>query len=252
MLEQLNADLKRETEDIQETERASENLTQILEQLQEELKPTKRQRIRDLMKHPDQEALIEETYDDLETELAQKIHGIKHQIDLSTDKRNTIIRVNRVAKTALDVFDDILNKKTLERNDLILMVDKIIVFEDHIELQLKADIDQIIRCGTLQAAENCAINFKHGTKAAIVPSIPSCCRSRPTKIVLFALSLSFVDNFPPMGNNNIRIRNIDKERVPYESYRYRPPHRLFCYNKTKPRNPDKSMVFADFVQIKFA
>ena len=172
MLEQLNADLKRETEDIQETERASENLTQILEQLQEELKATKRQRIRDLMKHPDQEALIEETYDDLETELAQKIHGIKHQIDLSTDKRNTIIRVNRVAKTALDVFDDILNKKTLERNDLILMVEKIIVFEDHIELQLKADIDQIIRCDTLQDEENCAINFKHGTKDAIVQSIP--------------------------------------------------------------------------------
>ena len=172
MLEQLNADLKRETEDIHETERASENLTQILEQLQEELKATKRQRIRDLMKHPDQEALIEETYDDLETELAQKIHGIKHQIDLSTDKRNTIIRVNRVAKTALDVFDDILNKKTLERNDLILIVEKIIVFEDHIELQLKADIDQIIRCDTLQDEENCAINFKHGTKDAIVQSIP--------------------------------------------------------------------------------
>ena len=172
MLEQLNADLKRETEDIHETERASENLTQILEQLQEELKATKRQRIRDLMKHPDQEALIEETYDDLETELAQKIHGIKHQIDLSTDKRNTIIRVNRVAKTALDVFDDILNKKTLERNDLILMVEKIIVFKDHIELQLKADIDQIIRCDTLQDEENCAINFKHGTKDAIVQSIP--------------------------------------------------------------------------------
>lgn len=172
MLEQLNADLKRETEDIQETERASENLTQILEQLQEELKATKRQRIRDLMKHPDQEALIEETYDGLETELAQKIHGIKHQIDLSTDKRNTIIRVNRVAKTALDVFDDILNKKTLERNDLILMVEKIIVFEDHIELQLKADIDQIIRCDTLQDEEDCAINFKHGTKDAIVQSIP--------------------------------------------------------------------------------
>lgn len=185
MLEQLNADLKRETEDIQETERASENLTQILEQLQEELKATKRQRIRDLMKHPDQEALIEETYDDLETELAQKIHGIKHQIDLSTDKRNTIIRVNRVAKTALDVFDDILNKKTLERNDLILMVEKIIVFEDHIELQLKADIDQIIRCGTLQDEENCAINFKHGTKDDIVPSITSHCRNLPTKIVLF-------------------------------------------------------------------
>jgi hypothetical protein len=50
----LNADLAKEDEDVGETEQAAENLTAVLADLQEELKATKRQRIRDIMKHPEQ------------------------------------------------------------------------------------------------------------------------------------------------------------------------------------------------------
>ena len=63
MLEQLNEDLKRQQEEFQETNRSEENLEEVLLDLQEELKATKRQRIRDIMKHPDQEEMLEETYD---------------------------------------------------------------------------------------------------------------------------------------------------------------------------------------------
>ena len=118
MLDWLNADLARETEDIAETEKAAQNLTAVLDDLQAELKATKRQRVRDIMKHPEQEALLEETYDEMESDLSRRIEGIRNQIDMSADKRNTIIRVNRAAKTALEVFDDILQKPKLERQDL--------------------------------------------------------------------------------------------------------------------------------------
>ena len=149
MLDRLNADLARETEDIAETEKAAQNLTAVLEDLQAELKATKRQRVRDIMKHPEQEALLEETYDEMESDLSRRIEGIRNQIDMSADKRNTIIRVNRAAKTALEVFDDILQKPKLERQDLTLIIERITVFEDHIEVQLKADIDSILKSGTL-------------------------------------------------------------------------------------------------------
>lgn len=149
MLDRLNADLARETEDIAETEKAAQNLTAVLEDLQAELKATKRQRVRDIMKHPEQEALLEETYDEMESDLSRRIDGIRNQIDMSADKRNTIIRVNRAAKTALEVFDDILQKPKLERQDLTLIIERITVFEDHIEVQLKADIDSILKSGTL-------------------------------------------------------------------------------------------------------
>lgn len=149
MLDRLNADLAREREDVAETQRAAENLEAALLDLQEELKATKRQRIRDVMKHPEQEAALEETYDGLESDLVRRLEGIRRQIDLTQDRKNTIIRVNRAAKTALEVFDDILNKPKLDRNDLQLIIQKIKVYEDHIEVYLKADVDSILQSGTL-------------------------------------------------------------------------------------------------------
>ena len=49
----------------------------------------------------------------MENELQKKIEGISHQIEMLSDKRNTIIRVNRAAKTVLELFDDIMNKVAL-------------------------------------------------------------------------------------------------------------------------------------------
>ena len=161
MLDRLNANLEKEQTDIAETKRTEENLEALLLDKQEELKATKRQRIRDIMKHPEQEELLDETYDELEAELTQRIAGIQHQIEFASDKRNTIIRINRVAKTAIDVFHDILEKPALDRNDLNLMIEKIKVYEDHIEVQLKADIDSLLRTGALPED---AANFNSGTE----------------------------------------------------------------------------------------
>ena len=165
MLERLNADLAREQEDVAETEQSADRLAEVLSDLQEELKVTKRQRIRDLMKHPDQEDILEQTYDELEGDLQKRIEGIGHQIQLLSDKRNTIIRVNRAAKTAMEVFRDILNKERLERRDLELIIRKIKVYEDRLEIRLQADVDSILRSGTLpEEAEE--------TAAAAMAEIP--------------------------------------------------------------------------------
>ncbi len=149
MLDRLNADLSREAEDVAETEKSAENLEAVLADLQEELKATKRQRIRDIMKHPDQEDTLEATYDELESDLLRRMGGIQNQIALTADKRNTIIRVNRAAKTAMEVFDDILAKDKLDRNNLQLIIEKIVVFEDHLDIHLKADVDSILQSGAL-------------------------------------------------------------------------------------------------------
>lgn len=160
MIEQLERDLAKETEDVEEKERAADNLEQTLEDLKEELRATKRQRIRDIAKHPEQEALLEETYDEMEDDLVRRIEGLEHQLEMTIDRRNTIIQVNRAAKTALEVFDDILRKEKLERNDLELIIEKIKVFEDHIEVYLKADIDTLLHCGSVEEAAN----FNEDTK----------------------------------------------------------------------------------------
>lgn len=161
MLTRLNADLAREQEDVAETERTTENLEAAIADLQDELKATKRQRIRDIMKHPEQEAILDDTYDEMEADLVGRIESLRAQIELTAEKRNTIIRVNRAAKLAMDVFDDILQKPKLERPDLELIIDKIRVFEDHLDIRLKADMDTLLPCGTLPETEDAA-NFKQG------------------------------------------------------------------------------------------
>ena len=157
MLERLNADLAKENEDVHEAEQTAEHLTEVLADLQDELKATKRQRIRDIMKHPENEEILDETYDELEADLLKRIDGIERQIELAEDKRNMIIRVNRAAKTAMDIFDDILAKPKLDRNDLQLIVEKIKVYEDHIEVQLRPNIDTLLKTGVIDSNFNIGI-----------------------------------------------------------------------------------------------
>lgn len=182
MIEQLGADLAKEDEDIREADRSEENLAEVLQELQEELKATKRQRIRDIVKHPEQEAMLEETYDELEDDLTRRIAGIQNQIDMTVDKRNTIIRVNRAAKTALEVFDDVLGKDKLDRNDLQLIIDRIKVYEDRVEIKLKADIDSLLRCGILPEKQEEAANFKQGIMDSLQTQVVQRSEKRKDKV----------------------------------------------------------------------
>ena len=152
MLAELNAEIAREPEDVAEAERSAANLEDVLLDAQEELKATKRQRVRDIMRHPENEAVLEETYDELEADLMRRIEGLQNQLERVTDKRNAIIRTNRAAKTAMEVFDDILAKPHLEKQDLELIIERIYVFEDHVEIRLEADIDTLLRRGELPDA----------------------------------------------------------------------------------------------------
>lgn len=190
MIEQLNRDLARENDSIAETEQSADNLAAVLEELEEEMKVTKRQRIREIMKKPDREAEIEATYDELEAELQQKIDGLNHQIDLLSDKRNTVIKVNRAAKTALEVFRDILSKDKLDRNDLELIIDRVLAYEDHLEIKLQRDIDSILRSGTLEET----VNFNQGIENSLQCRLIQSARNQKDKV----FDVSVISNGDPL------------------------------------------------------
>ena len=177
MLAKLNAELAREPEDVAETERSAANLEDVLLDAQEELKATKRQRVRDIMRHPENEAMLEETYDELEADLMRRIDGLQSQLERVTDKRNTIIRANRAAKTAMEVFDDIIRKPHLEKQDLELIIDRIFVYEDHVEIRLRADIDTLLRKGEYPVEDE-------GSGGGMEPvSVVQCSVHRPDKVL---------------------------------------------------------------------
>ena len=159
MLDHLNEQLRAESVEVKNNEETAAILEQQLDDAYQELKATKRQRIRDIMRHPEKEDILEQTYDEMEAELEAKISGLQRQIEINTNKRSAIIQITRIAKTALDVFDGILQKDKLDKADIGFILDKILVFEDHIDIQLKADIDALLKCGLEGLA---AANFNSG------------------------------------------------------------------------------------------
>lgn len=165
MIEELNRELEKEDERVGQTEVSAADLEKALAKLREELLRAERQRIRNINREPEHEQRINEMYDKIEEELQHNIDGLENQLALTLDKRNTIIRVNRIAKTALEIFDQILEKEKLDKDDLLLLVDRILVFEDHVEIHLKADIDSLLSTGTIppEALESeQTVNFNDG------------------------------------------------------------------------------------------
>ena len=189
MIEILQNDIQKQDEDLAEKETAADNMEAVLEELQEELQIAKRQRVRDLLKRPQNEAIINRTYDEMEADIENRISSLEKQIELTKNRENTIIRVNRAAKTAIEVFDEILEKDKLDPKDLHLIIDKIYVYEDHVDIKLKDDIDSILRCGMLpeeakepETLEKSAETFNSGTKDSLNVTIVQEAEKRPDKV----------------------------------------------------------------------
>ena len=137
-----------------------------IETAKEELKHLTRQKVRDLARAGDSAEVIAETYDGLITEAANRISGLENQLRMIADSNNTMVRVGRLARTVISVFDDILNKDKLDKNDLNLIIDRVLIFEDHIDIKLRSDVDELLRTGNVESYREggeLAVNFKHCT-----------------------------------------------------------------------------------------
>ena len=153
MIAELEKAIKDEPQMINTSASTIADLEVDLAKTRESFKATQKQKIRELMKCDDSNRdIIEETYEEIEEELLQKIEGLEKQISLTVERRNTTIEVNRIAKTALEIFRALLAKETLDKGDLSLIIEKIFVYdgkEPAIEIQLKSDIAMLLKAGTL-------------------------------------------------------------------------------------------------------
>ena len=161
MIEKLQKSIRGEANVIKNNVEIITAFENQLEEAKEERKMLIRQKAREVMRHPEREDSIEESYDELLLESDAKIEGIENQILLTHQKQNTVVKVNRIAKLAVDIFSAILDKDRLDKNDLELIIDKIYVYEDHIHIKLKDDIECILKSGALAEPERAA-NFERG------------------------------------------------------------------------------------------
>lgn len=151
MMDYLQKSITEEEALLTETKDTSVSLEDQLARLQKELKAVKAQKLRDCLRDPDNTDIIEETYDALEHDLVSQIAGVKNQLRMSGDKRNTVIQANRTAKTVIEVFDRILKADSISQDDLHLLVDRITIYDDAIEVQLKSDVRELLCCGVCES-----------------------------------------------------------------------------------------------------
>ena len=150
MLEQLQSALcdESEKEDAGNVD-AVDALNKQAAELLEDFKATKRQKIRDIARNPGQTEWIEETYDELEAELTTRIEGVRNQLIIAEDRVHAFGRAKRTAQTALELFDAVLRKEKLDKRDVELLIERIAIFEDHMEIKLRQDIDALLPLAAL-------------------------------------------------------------------------------------------------------
>ena len=166
MLKQLQESIDKERNETSSSKSVVELLNQQMEDTRTEIKMLARQHVKDIVKHPECEDMLEEIYTEQIDELTLRLEGLRNQMQLAADKHNMIVSVNRTAKTVMEVFDTIINKETLSKVDVEFIIERITIYENHIDIKLRPDIDTLLKTGKLpeQVCEETAVNFKQGTE----------------------------------------------------------------------------------------
>lgn len=149
MMNKLQASIDREQHETSSSKSVVEVLNQQMEDTRAEIKMLARQHVKDIAKHPDREEMLEEIYSEQLDELTLRLEGLRNQMQLAADKHNMIVNVNRTAKTVMEVFDALLNKDSLTKADVDFIIERITVYEDHIDIKLRPDIDMLLKTGTM-------------------------------------------------------------------------------------------------------
>ena len=180
ILAQLNEAISHQEDDQKKVMGTIEALQKQLEDAQAALKNLIVQKAVSLAQQPGQAAVIEEAYTQAEKDLTGRVAGLQKQMEMSMDSYNDTVRVNRAAQTVFEVFNNILRKDKLSKSDLALIVERITVYKDRIDIKLKADVDALLRAGTLQEA---AANFNWDSIDSLLSSaIVQVSAKRPDKV----------------------------------------------------------------------
>jgi stage V sporulation protein T len=156
MLSVLNERLEQDASKVQVQTSVAEDLAVQIEQENETLKVLMRQKTRDVLRAGENASIVEATYDDLIKESTNKIKGLENQMLMVVDLRNTFVQAERFTRTVLDILRDIIEKPTLDRKDLCLLVERIVVHTDRVEILFKDDVYQLLQCASGETEENLA------------------------------------------------------------------------------------------------
>lgn len=179
MIAELEQMIQSQPHREEELGRTVENIEVQINDAKNQLKELYKQKVLIALGESDAKSKIkEQIFDEMESELTERIAGLETQFSQAVNMRNTMIETNRKAKTVIDVFEDILRKEKLDKRDIGLIIDRIIVYEDHLLVKLKADVDTLL---ALEGTEG-IINFPQGSKDILKKTVVQSTSNRPDKV----------------------------------------------------------------------
>ena len=145
-------------------EEKRQELHTAINERKSQLKVLLTQKIKDLAIATGNEDLINETYDSMQKDLFAQIHGLEMQVKELDETAIETPDVKDKLKNALDVVDKIIAGGSLDRRDIELLIEKIVVDEDGMpEITLKYGLSNLI---SYSPADE--MNRKENTIIAIV------------------------------------------------------------------------------------
>lgn len=110
-----------------------------LEKIKEELKVLITQKVKEITANPSMNEIITETYAALQSDKMERISAIEKTLqDLTKEPHIPSTTIKPSLQTALDILNEVLEKKELSRKDIEVLVEKIIVDKDgNVDIYLK-------------------------------------------------------------------------------------------------------------------
>lgn len=121
-----------------------DNLINRLGNLQKELEILIQQKIKDTMKNPATADIIDKAYNDIQDEKLKEMKAIEKQIMDNQDEELDDVKIKNGLNNAIAIIDDILITKKLTKKQVLMLVDRINVYEDNgLDVILKGDLHEL-------------------------------------------------------------------------------------------------------------
>ncbi len=122
------------------------DIQQMISEQKKQLKTLFSQKVKDLAVSPDNEEIIHETYASLQQDILANIHGLELKLEELNHTKLETADVRTKLRTALEVVDDIIQKGILDRKDIEILIERIVVDENGLpEIALKYGLSGLIQ-----------------------------------------------------------------------------------------------------------
>jgi site-specific DNA recombinase len=140
----VNKDIERQLPRYSGHKTLLNNLEKKLELSNREYREMLAQKIRDLAGNPEHRETIERAYRDMEQDQLREIAALGMQIENVRSVRENVVNFEEKTKTAIGIFDSIIEAGIPKRSQLEMIVGRIYISpEGNVDIHLREDIDDL-------------------------------------------------------------------------------------------------------------